>query len=415
MTVNHQAQAVLLLTAHLGKPAKDDPKPLGPTEWGRFAQWLKDRGMVPEVLLREDPSTVLTGWWDRSIPVERIRYLLGRAGALGLAVERWERAGLWILTRSDPDYPVRLKRRLKTDSPPVFFGCGNRSLLKQGGIAVVGSREASEEDLAFTSRLAAQAALEGLPVVSGGARGVDESAMLGALELEGPVVGVLSDGLLRAATSSKYRKGLMDGHLVLISSFNPEAGFDVGNAMSRNKYIYCLADAAIVIATGIGKGGTWNGATENLRSRWVPLWVKPARDRESGNFALVKKGARWLPEADFRLSALFAPAPVSSVSDAPSPYRVEAETGEPRPTDAETPADLDLYTLFLVRMERLTAGVPATPDQLMETLGITRSQIGAWVNRAVDEGRVRKLDKPVRYEWRSGQIGQPSMFDGADS
>lgn len=441
MTITDQAQAILLLTAHLGKTGKSDPRPLGPVEWGRFAQWLHDRGIVPETLLRQDPGSILEGWIDPAITLERIRYLLGRAGALGLVMERWERAGLWVITRSDPEYPARLKRRLKTESPPFFFGAGNRGLLNRGGIAVVGSREASEEDLVFSSRLGAAAALEHLPVVSGGARGVDEAAMLGALELEGAVVGVLADNLLRSATSSKYRKGLMAGNLALISPFNPEAGFDVGNAMARNRYIYCLADVAIVIATGVGKGGTWHGATEDLRNRWVPLWVKPARDEESGNLALVRRGARWLPEADFKLSALFAPmedqeaggpkglfdmetpssetpaipAPVPSVSDAPSPYHAEARIGELHSTGAANSADLDLYGPFLVRLERLTAGAPVTPEQLTEVLGITRSQAGVWLSRALEEGRVRKLNKPVRYEWRSGQVRQPSMFDGADS
>ena len=38
----------------------------------------------------------------------------------------------------------------------------------------------------------------------------------------------------------------MDNNLVLISPFYPDAGFNVGNAMQRNKYIYCLSDAAMV-------------------------------------------------------------------------------------------------------------------------------------------------------------------------
>lgn len=268
MALHVQTQAVLLLTAYLSKPAKDESRPLGPMEWGRFARWLKEREIAPEMLLRDDPARLLAGWKDRAVTLERIQSLLNRAGALGLAVEKWQRAGLWILIRADTDYPNRLKKYLQADSPPVLFGCGNRRLLDQGGIAVVGSRHASPEDLAFTTRLGAEAAVQGLSVISGGARGVDETAMLGALAREGTAVGVLADSLLRAATSVKYRPSLLSGNLVLVSPFNPEAGFEVGNAMARNKYIYCLADAAIVIAADREQGGTWHGAVENLKHGW---------------------------------------------------------------------------------------------------------------------------------------------------
>ena len=59
--------------------------------------------------------------------------------------------------------------------------------------------------------------------------------------IRGAVIGVMADSLLKAATSAKWRRGLMDGHVVLVSPFYPEAGFNAGNAMARNKYIYCLA------------------------------------------------------------------------------------------------------------------------------------------------------------------------------
>ena len=62
-----------------------------------------------------------------------------------LAVDKWQRAGLWILTRGDADYPVRLKNRLRTDAPPVLFGCGNKALLQAEGMAIVGSRDAPTE------------------------------------------------------------------------------------------------------------------------------------------------------------------------------------------------------------------------------------------------------------------------------
>ena len=130
-----------------------------------------------------------------------------------------------------------------------------------------------------------------LALYPGGARGVDEASMLGALDAEGTVAGVLSDNLLLTSTRSKYRPHLMSGNLVLISAVYPEAGFNAGNAMQRNKYIYCLSDVAVVVHSGT-KGGTWSGAQENLRKRWVPLWVKPSEDKAAGNAALVALGGR---------------------------------------------------------------------------------------------------------------------------
>ena len=286
MQASSQVQAVLLLTSQFARSEKGDPKPLSPTEWGRFALWLKDHDIQPASLLSHDPARLLSGWTDRSVTEDRIEYLLGRGVALGLALERWQRAGLWVLTRSEPEYPDRLKRRLRTEAPPVLFGCGCRSLLNGGGIAIVGSRDAADEDLSSAARLGADAASQGHSVVSGGARGVDESAMRGALASEGTVIGVLADSLLRSATSAKYRTHLMSNDLVLVSPFNPEAGFNVGNAMARNRYIYCLADAAVVVTTSRTGGHLERGGGESEG------WLGAALGQSSYGFELRQRGTR---------------------------------------------------------------------------------------------------------------------------
>jgi len=308
MPQSTQTQAVLLLTAHLARSSKGEPRPLSASEWSRLALWLKDHDLQPAALLSDDPARLLAGWIDKSVTAQRIGALLERGGALGIALEKWERAGLWAMTRSDPDYPVRFKRRLKAESPPLLFGCGNRKLLGDGGLALVGSRDAGEADLSFAETLCVEASSQGMSIVSGGARGIDETAMLGGLERKGTAIGVLADSLLRAATSAKYRNYLMVNNLVLVSPFNPEAGFDIGNAMARNRYIYCLADAAVVVSSTRDKGGTWTGAIENLKEGWVPLWVKPSSEQGSGNAELVQRGARWLPDDKRDFSALIAAA-----------------------------------------------------------------------------------------------------------
>jgi predicted Rossmann fold nucleotide-binding protein DprA/Smf involved in DNA uptake len=345
MTPSAQSQAILLLTARFSGVEDGGSKPLTPKEWGRFAAWLKEKQLSPESLLRGGLAEALDGWQEARIPAERITQLLDRGAALGIALEKWQRAGLWVLTRADRAYPARLKKQLREAAPPVLFGCGDQGLLNLGGLAVVGSRKASPGDLAYARDLGKRAAWEGYTVVSGGARGVDSAAMEGALAVEGTVVGVLADNLLRAVTSRSYRTHIMNGNLVLLSPYHPEARFTAGNAMGRNKYIYCLADLSVVVHSG-DSGGTWNGALENLKKAWVPLWVKRTRDDAAGNAALVQAGGRWLED---EVSSIFWPDLVgmtavagrdtSAVSEAaPVSSGVEAETTAEAETGIETDA-----------------------------------------------------------------------------
>ena len=453
-----KTQAILLLTAYFSKSTSSEAKPLTNKEWGRFAFWLKNQEMVPEDLLTGDLSQKLEGWTDSKITSDRIQTLLNRGSALAMAMEKWTRSGLWVLTRSDSDYPKRLKARLGNDAPPVFFGCGNRNLLSQGGIAVIGSRKTSDADLQFSRDLGAKSANDGRSVVSGGAKGVDEAAMLGALESEGTAIGILANDLLRAATSAKYRKYLMANNLVLLSPFYPEAGFNAGNAMQRNKYIYCLSDAAIAVHSGTS-GGTWNGVLENIKHNWVPMWIKPTDDPEAGNATLVQKGAKWLPEnlSEIGLSHLLKAADSSADQDADlfaqqqaelvpetlesepltDPGQIEEgktasdevakETAEraskPSPKQEHTApssvlgdryaeksalTQLSLYDHFLLMLRNET-GSPKTIDELLEATQLHKTQLNEWLKQAVADDKVTKLNRPVRYQWV--EDNQRKMFE----
>ena len=77
--------------------------------------------------------------------------------------------------------------------------------------------------------------------------------------------------------------------------------------MGRNKYIYSLADAAVVVTSAMSSGGTWSGAIENLKRRWIPLWVRPSADEMSGNTALIRQGARALAALPVEISSLVSP------------------------------------------------------------------------------------------------------------
>ncbi len=446
MQLSTQTQAILLLTAWFGKQDSGGPTPLSPTEWGRFALYLLDTDRNPGDLLQvSDMEALLSGFADKKVTAARIRKLLERSAALGIALEKWQRAGLWVMTRSDSEYPKRWKHRLKNDAPPVLFGTGNRDLLNSGGIAVVGSRDLDESQVALTGKLGRDIAYQGQTIISGGARGADEAAMLGALESGGMAVGVLADSLLRTCTSAKFRKALMSKDLALVSPFNPEAGFNVGNAMARNKHIYCLSDAAIVIAATERKGGTWSGAVEDLRHNWVPLWI--LKGDATGNRALVEKGANWLPE-EFNVRQLVRNAndadrelfkrPVAEEATAYAPRSnvehatvtenlsheirsqesislAEIQNIECAPKIKEEDAFQETpYQFFLSRLDNLLSETSMTSKELQNATLLKQKQLSEWLKMAEADGVVIKTKSPVKYQLITDNATRDSTNLGRD-
>ena len=98
-----------------------------------------------------------------------------------------------------------------------------------------------------------------------------------------------ADEIERAVRRPDFRPYLADGELTLIAVKHPAAGFSVGDAMGRNRLIYALAEAGVVVASG-ESGGTRAGALENLKAGWVPLFVRDDSDAPDGNRELLDAG-----------------------------------------------------------------------------------------------------------------------------
>jgi DNA processing protein len=295
-TLSQDGQVILLLTAPL-MAGRTEPSAdlLTPSEYRRLAVFLRDAQRDPGDLLTAEADSLLRQC-QGIVDGDRMRRLLGRGFLLSQAVERWQARAIWVVTNADASYPRRLTERLKDIAPTVLYGCGDTTILATGGLAVVGSRNATPALLTYTERIGQLAAHAQQTVVSGGARGIDQAAMRGALEAGGKVVGILADSLERAALNREYRAPLMEGRLVLVSPCDPMAGFNVGNAMQRNKLIYALADAGLVISSDYQKGGTWTGAAEQLtKLRFVPVFVRSRGELGRGITALQILGAHPWP------------------------------------------------------------------------------------------------------------------------
>jgi len=321
--ITERSKAIILLAGYL--PGSDrNAKPLSVFEWNKFALWLHKKGLLPEDLLGVNQDEIVNDWEDIKIPKLRLQQLLKRGGTMAICLDKWQRAGIWVINRSDPEYPQQFKHELKQKSPPLFYGVGNRKILKTEAIGVVGSRNITEKEMSYAYKLGATISENGFSVISGGAKGIDENSMLGALSSEGTCIGILADRLLKKSTSKIYRKHIMQKNLVFISPYHPEAGFNVGNAMSRNKFIYLKSRATFVVHSGV-KGGTWNGALENLKYNWVPLFVKRNNDPTSGNVQLIKKGANILEDSPSDIKFDFNQPKKSSKQ--PNLFSVQSKNG----------------------------------------------------------------------------------------
>ena len=431
MSLSPNTQAILLLTAPLivgHVETSSDLLTLG--EYKRLARFLRDKQRQPADLLAPEAQTLLAEC-QHLIDSDRLKSLLARGFLLSQAIERWQTRAIWVVSRADSEYPRRIKARLKNDSPPVLYACGDTAILDSGGLAVVGSRHVDDALVEYTEAIGRITAKAKHTIVSGGARGIDQAAMRGALESGGEVVGVLADSLERAALNREHRNFLMDGQLVLISPYDPSAGFNVGHAMQRNKLIYALADAALVVSSDYQKGGTWAGAVEQLEKlRLVPVYVRSNGETSKSLEALRCKGALpWpnpeTPEALAEALAIQASPKKDTFEQDELSFSVREESNHAyeippsslpsddflAPTSLEsplTPADA-LFAKVRELLETMTT--PKTDSEVATDLKVSKGQAKEWLQRLVDEGVLEKLSRPVRYRSVSSQA---LLFDRRD-
>src|SRR5262249_28544199 len=141
---------------------------------------------------------LISGPWE---PVDRWEYDVAAALAHHLrrdSLTYWEeRLHEWaaaderlrFISILDAEYPASL--RLIFNPPPFLVLRGALAERDARGVAVVGTRNPTEEGLKRARRLARELAEEGITVYSGLAMGIDTAAHLGALEGGGRTIAVV--------------------------------------------------------------------------------------------------------------------------------------------------------------------------------------------------------------------------------
>ena len=252
-------RGLLLLTSALGDPRR---KPLTVPQLrtltvaaGAVEDWEKDRELTEEDL---------TGMGLDPKLARHVVELLEDTDGLERYLRQGERMDCFPLTRVSPEYPLGVRKRLGLDAPGCLWTKGDRSLLQTPMVALVGSRELGEPNLAFAERLGTEAARQGITLVSGNARGADRTAQEACLAAGGRVVCVVADELKRSPLCRS---------VLYLSEDGFDLRFFAKRALSRNRVIHALGAATFVAQCTLGSGGTWDGTVKNLKNGWSPVLV----------------------------------------------------------------------------------------------------------------------------------------------
>lgn len=160
---------------------------------------------------------------------------------------RVEQSGAQVLTCADSDFPQALARDLGNRAPALLFLAGDRELLDEPAVAIVGAREVSERGAMLAAECARTFARAGLCIVSGGAAGVDTAAQGAALDEGGKTVVVLPQGLLTFRGPRQLLQAIADGRAAILSEFLPDMTWQTHAAVTRNGTISALSRLVCVI------------------------------------------------------------------------------------------------------------------------------------------------------------------------
>lgn len=248
----------LLLTSKLGDP---DRKALTVPQFRELFSRMEQM-QRRETSGKVEVSDLLSIGYNHTVATHIVE-LLQESELLEHYLRKAKRAGCIPITRATEGYPVALRKRLGLDSPGVLWAKGDISLLNTPAIALVGSRKLLCANREFAACVGWEAARQGYTLISGNARGADQTAQNACLEAGGKVISVVADSL---------EKQQPQENILYLSEDSFNAEFSAQRALSRNRVIHALGLKTFVAQASFGTGGTWDGTVKNLQKGHSPVF-----------------------------------------------------------------------------------------------------------------------------------------------
>jgi DNA processing protein len=196
-----------------------------------------------------------------------------------------------IICFDDVNYPKLLKEI--STAPLVLYCKGDKKVLSQRCIAVVGTREPSDNGVKDTKMLSAGLAKAGLVIVSGLARGVDTFAHNSAVETGGKTIAVMATGInkIHPVQNIGLAQKIANGGGILITEQPPDETPFAPNFVQRNRIISGICECTIIVSAPEKSGALITGDFAERHGRKVLVVPGTISDEKykGSNKLLLKK------------------------------------------------------------------------------------------------------------------------------
>lgn len=269
-----------------------------------------------------------------------------------------------IIASTDPDYPPLLRET--PDFPSVLYVMGERRVLSQRCLTIVGTRQATPYGQTMCSRLVDELAerVPRLCIVSGLAFGIDVAAHRAALAAKVPTVAVLANAL-PAVTPAQHagvaRDILAEGG-ALVTELHSQSKQKGNFYLARNRIIAGLSAGCIVVESPDSGGSLFTAHCADGFNRTVMALPGRATDRSSAgtNHLIRNRKAQLVMSGDDVIREL-----MWDLGENPATFRPSAPTPELTTDESRL---LALFADDAVDLETLSARSGLNPGELAALL-----------------------------------------------
>lgn len=208
-------------------------------------------------------------------------------------IEYMQKYEIDIITIKDEQYPQKLKNIY--DSPAILYIKGNKNILQDFAISIIGCRQCSNYGKTIANNISYELAKKGINIISGMAAGIDSFAHIGCINAKGKTIAVLGNGLDRVYPKENIElfNQILQTDGAIISEYIIGTKPEKMNFPARNRIVSGLSDGVIVIEAKEKSGTliTVDFALEQGKNVFViPGNITSQNSKGTNN--LIKEGAK---------------------------------------------------------------------------------------------------------------------------